>query len=329
MSGILDSKSRVLDTIVTLEGRRQIADGKLKIEYVSFSDAITFYEADVVSGSSDASARLSFEQCHLPQDQITFEGDDSGLLQPFKGSATNVSDGKLFEYTFNVATSSIITGSSEGISSLSGTAFAEAASGLLSTSNDSFRKLRVISTFDSVFDDDGFDAGNRSITFQITDSGPIERRESFSANVNHLESIFNDSRVSKLDNFSYLPPLNRVDDNSIDKSNVLSTKQKQLGTYKPWGRTQQLSGAQLEHELRSYERRGYCKTIVFDPTSRDNRLLGQFFEINHDVLRKLDIIDFGQYNHKGSLRHAFFIGRLFVDDNDSHTFVHMFTLVFG
>jgi hypothetical protein len=71
--GILDSKSRILDTILTLEGRRQIADGKLKVEWVSLSDSFTFYESDLVSGSTDATQRLFFEASHSPQDQITFE----------------------------------------------------------------------------------------------------------------------------------------------------------------------------------------------------------------------------------------------------------------
>ena len=87
MSGILDSKSRVLDTIVTSLGRQQIADGKLNIRYVSFTDALTFYKADLVSGTQDATRRIYLESCNLPQDQITFEADDCGKIMPF-GNAT-------------------------------------------------------------------------------------------------------------------------------------------------------------------------------------------------------------------------------------------------
>jgi hypothetical protein len=83
MSGILDNKSRVLDTILTNEGKRQIARGDLKVEYISYSDVGTYYAKDLISGSADASSRLYFEQCSLPQDQITFEADDSGNIKPF------------------------------------------------------------------------------------------------------------------------------------------------------------------------------------------------------------------------------------------------------
>ena len=44
MAGILDNKERIIDSIVTLEGRRQVIGGKLKVEFASFSDRYTFYQ---------------------------------------------------------------------------------------------------------------------------------------------------------------------------------------------------------------------------------------------------------------------------------------------
>ena len=134
MSGILDNKTRIMDTIVTLEGRRQMADGKLRIEYVSFTDSTTFYDPDVVSGSSDVTTRLYFEQCHLPQDQITFEADDSGKLKPFKnvqGIATAPS-GKIYtNYS-----------SSINFDYLTGSQFASTAGSLLNSSINNFKNLQ-------------------------------------------------------------------------------------------------------------------------------------------------------------------------------------------
>ena len=51
MAGILDNKNRIMDTIITTSGRRQISSGRLRVEYASFTDGGTFYEADEVSGS--------------------------------------------------------------------------------------------------------------------------------------------------------------------------------------------------------------------------------------------------------------------------------------
>ena len=45
MAGILNSKTRILDTILTLEGRRQLADGDFQVKYVSFTDGSSFYQA--------------------------------------------------------------------------------------------------------------------------------------------------------------------------------------------------------------------------------------------------------------------------------------------
>ena len=79
MAGILDSKTRMIDAVVTQIGRQQIASGMLRVEYASFTDAYAYYEADAVSGSSDATSRVYFEAAgDRRQDFVTFETDDSG-----------------------------------------------------------------------------------------------------------------------------------------------------------------------------------------------------------------------------------------------------------
>ena len=84
MAGILDNKTRILDTIVTELGRRQISSGKMKIEYATLTDASAYYEFDPVSGSSDATRRIYFEAPgKRKQDLITFETDDGGKLLGF------------------------------------------------------------------------------------------------------------------------------------------------------------------------------------------------------------------------------------------------------
>lgn len=329
MSGILDNKSRVIDTIVTLEGRRQIAAGKMRIEYVSFTDAATFYEADAVSGSTDATNRTYLEQCNLPQDQITFEADDSGRLLPFRNSeGISLRDGRILGYTFDATMSLVLTGASEGVTFLTGSEFASTAESLLASSTDNFQKLRLLGTRDPVFEDDGFGVGNRNITFTITNEKPLKDDEDQIAHVNHLESLFNDTRLSKVKNFKYLPPINKRKEGTA--KDVL-TKDQLLGSYAPWGRSsnKELTGKQLDEELTYVERNGYERTITFDPTSRFNRLMCQFFEVNRDTIKKLDVIDFGKYVVDDALKHAFFIGKILVDDNGSQTFIHLFTLVFG
>lgn len=332
MSGILDSKSRVLDTIVTLEGRRQIANAKLKVEYVSFTDNATYYRADIQSGSADATTRIYLEQCHLPQDQIALEADDSGRLQPFRnGSGITMKDGQILDYSFNALTASVLTGSNQGMRILRGDEFASTAETLLASSADNFTKLQLIGTKDPIFEDDGFGVGNKKLEFTIHNDRPLPDPTHHVAHLNHMESLFQDVRLSKVINFKYLPPVNKVDDHSIDKRDHRNTWHHQLGNYPPWGRTHLhgLTPNQLETELHHYEQMRYVKTITFEPTSMKNRLMCQFFEVHFSVMKKLDVIDYGHYTYHGQRKHAFFAGKVMTDENGSHTFIHLFTLVFG
>lgn len=332
MSGILDNKSRVMDTIVTLEGRRQIANAKLKIEYVSFTDTATYYKADIASGSADATVRIYLEQCHLPQDQITLEADDSGRLAPFNNAdGITTKDGQILGYSFNALTASTLTGSNQGMRILRGDEFASQAEVLLASSIDNFSKLRLIGTKDKIFEDDGFGMGNKKIEFIIHDDKPLPDATTHAAHINYLESLFQDVRLSRVVNFKYLPPINKLDDVAVDKRDYRLTGAHQLGYYKPWGRshTQGLSPWQLEHELEYYAQMGCAKTIQFDPTSMKNHLVGQFFEVHFNVMKKLDIIDYGYYTWQGTRKHAFFAGKVMNDENGTHTFIHLFTLVFG
>lgn len=334
MSGILDNKTRVLDAIVTLEGRRQLAAGDLRVEFVSFTDSGTRYAADVVSGSADATTRIFLEACHLPQDQITFEADDSGRLKPFKNQeGTQIKDGQVLAYSFTAPTSVLVTGSLENVRILKGDEFTSTAGTLLASTLDNFKKLQLIATHDRVFEDDGFGLGTSEIEFMINNNRPISNPGRFAAHIDQVESLFNDVRLSNIKNFKFLPPTNKIVKNTVDKSDHRQTSQYQLGHYKPWGRTnvKPLTYDQIKHELGFYEQQGYCRTINIDPTSRDNRIVAQFFEKTYNQLVKLDVIDYGRLrteNPEAPIAHVFFIGRLMTDENNTNTFIHLFTLVF-
>lgn len=100
MAGILDNKKRIMDTIVTQEGRRQLTSGNFKIKYASFTDGNTFYEEDLAVGSTDATIRIPFEAVNKFQDNIVFETDDSGNLLHFQGSEVELNaDGSIVSMT--------------------------------------------------------------------------------------------------------------------------------------------------------------------------------------------------------------------------------------
>ena len=329
MSGILDSKTRVLDTIVTLEGRRQIAQGKLRIAHVSFTDGAAFYAADVASGSADATSRVYLEAADLPQDQIVFESDDSGRLVPFRSAAsTQIRAGQLITYAPTIGSSGTI----EQMQLLSGTNAHDGAGVILDSSISSFQRQLLISTHDPLFEDDGFGVGPSTVSFAITDNGPIKKIAAQGAHVDQLESLFQDPRLSQLPNFKYLPPINSIPPGSdIDKKDPKQTASRALGDYAPWSRVSSLTYQALKGELTAIAKAGGCRVITFDPTPRINRLVSQFFERTPVGIRKLDVIDFGiHHTDDGNFptAHVFFAGRLMTDSVGTNTFVHLFTLVF-
>jgi len=316
MSGILDSKSRVVDALVTLEGRRQVVQGKLRIVGASFTDAGAHYAADAASGSVDASTRFYFEACDLPQDQIVFEADDSGMLVPFRSAGEHqLRAGQVL--TYQVSSESV-----EQMRVVSGSGLEQAAADVLDSSLTSFRRQMILSTRDRLFEDDGFVLGPETATFVLDDRGPIADPESFTAEPDALDGLFQDPRLSHLPNFRFLPPVNAGHDGRPGTS---------LGAYKPWGRTRPLTYQALSRELASVEARGGCRTFSFDPTTRTNSVVGQLFERTSTGLRKLDVIDFGVHptgRPSSPTAHVFFAGRLIEDASGTHTFVHVFTLVF-
>ena len=319
MSGILDNKTRIMDTIVTLEGRRQMADGKLRIEYVSFTDSTTFYDPDTVSGSADVTTRLYFEQCHLPQDQITFEADDSGKLKPFKNvNGINASPaGKIYEnYSSSIS-----------FDYLSGSAFASTAGSLLASSVDNFKNLQVLGSKDYIFEDEGFEIGPSLINFGLGHESPVASNKQVRS-LTELPSLFNDKHLSRVKNFKYLPPINKIEDKSLDRTNSNVIEQNKIGSYENLHLEGEYTPANLENDLSKFKNEGFRNLVKFEPTSLSNSIVAQVFEINGSDVKKLDIIDYGNYQYQGMNRRAFFVGKVLVDDNDCQTFVKMFTLVF-
>jgi len=327
MSGILDNRTRIMDTIVTLEGRRQMADGKLRIEYVSFTDNSTFYDPDVVSGSADATNRLYFEQCHLPQDQITFESDDSGKLKPFKNSKNvNVSSsGKIY------------VSSSTNIKFLTGTEFTSTAEGLVVSSISNFNNLQVIGTKDYVFENEGFELGPSDINYIVNysiENNQEKLKTEFDKNfvenrsLEEFPSLFNSKWLENVINFKYLPPINKSNQ-SVDKSNPSFLDSNKIGNYQNLkSNSKKYDHVLIEKDLENLEKKGYKKSIIFDPTSMNNNLVSQFLEISNVEMHKLDVIDYGTYINNGKSRHMFFVGKIKTDADDSQCFINLFTIVF-
>lgn len=320
MSGILDNKSRIMDTIVTLEGRRQMAEGKLRIEYVSFTDNAAFYDPDVVSGSADATNRLYFEQCQLPQDQIVFEADDSGKIKPFNSvNNIKISAGQIYQSN----------NFSNEVTFLTGSEFASSSEKLLASSIANFKNLQILNTRDFVFENEGFKIGPSNIEFFLNDDFPIKVSD-WKRNLNGFPSIFYDKDFSHSKNFKYLPPINKIDNLALDKTSEAIINKNKIGNYQDFreSKNRNYDFASLKKDLSNVASNGFIKSISFDPTSLSNRIVSQVFEIDEAEMKKLDVVEFGTYLDDGVSKQVFFIGKVLTDDFGCQTFLKIFTLVF-
>lgn len=319
MAGILNAKERIFDSIITQEGRAQIAIGKLKAEYYSFSDSGAIYQLDtIISGGLDTTYRLCLESTNLPQDMITLEADDSGkLIGKFPGQANE---------QIIVSNGQILSGANRQEQvPVSGSQFNSLAGILLDSSIDNFKKLQILSSPDPIDEKyNEFIVNPKKIEFKITNTNlPIEDHGIESISINEVESLFQDKRLSHLPNFQFLPPVNRA--------KIGATEKNSLGDYVNVNQTPILSYEDLDLEIKNSRNKGYSQNIFFTETSRGNNLLCQFFEISNGQMIKLDVIDFGLFpgENEQTTRHVFFVGKIFIDNNGSSTFVNIFTLIFS
>jgi hypothetical protein len=338
--GFLDARTRIFDTIITLQGRKQIASGKLKAEFYSFTDIGAFYTQDTsISGAQDGTRRLYLEASSLPQDMITFESDDAGKLVNFRASNVLVRNGQIL----TEVTSGVDLSGSVGrvFLPVQDNVFSSMANTLLSSSMDAYSNNYIIGSPDA-FDENitSFLIGNNNINFTISDTSPIARNEYQTANIEHIDGLFVDSKLSHLPNFQYLPPINkyRLGDNTVSL----------LGYYPNLNQRRQLTFSDVENYVEEATRRGFSSEIVFEETSKVNNLVCQMFEVGDNEIVKLDVIDFGLFNLAGQdislsertrqnkdprkaptlSKHVFFVGKVFTDSHGVNKFVNLFTIIF-
>lgn len=332
MAGILDQKSRIFDSLVTQEGRRQLAEGNFRAEFYSFGDSSAAYALSdtYVSGTGnraeDIATAFTLEACNLPQDHVTFEADDSGRifvreLRPVGNTTIRVVNGEFFSGSRTTSLEPVTRQSQ----------FASLTDGLMSSSLDNFQKLSILGS-PQVYrstDQKNFTLNTGFISFDVTDNAPVPSQRAGgmqTGNINHIESLFADKRLSHVPNFKYLPPINKV-----QTTQGITTPRTPIGNWEPVGQQPIQTFEELyRDEIEPAERLGFSQLIHFPQTSKENRLFAQFFEVAGNRLTKLDIIDFGSFAAAdGKNKRVFFAGKVYTDDTGSDTFVSMFTLIFS
>lgn len=326
MAGILNKKERMLDMIVTHEGRRQAAQGQLKIAYATFTDMHTFYRA---SGSFDiaeaADDRLFFEATNRIQDVVVPELEPGNSLRPFRAGDFIV-DGH------TMASGSFKVGFVHRPNVLTGSQIVDADSSLLNSLAQHFQDQRILRTSDPFSDTTDLVLSHDEATFRIEPLTPYRRvfgvvyaaSGKYTRSVADLDavpSLFMDKRFAHFPNFDYLPPVN------------LPPPEKDMG--EPLGNYLKLNepADQTYQDILESLNKNLAQStnIEFVDTSRDNNLACQMFEFSKDGVEKLSIVDAGEFEDGDPIspgKQVYHVGKILRDASGAENFINIFTLVF-
>ncbi len=313
MAGILDSKQRVMDILITDEGKRQASMGELRIHYATFTDRHAFYREEPGTDRivDDATARIYFECGSRQQDQIVIETLETGGLKTFKTSDFDL-DGT------NIASGSLSQAADVVNVFLTGSQFTGKANEIITDVTKNFTDQQILGQNDPFADTSGFEISPEKVMFTVSDSSPIREDGIKVATLDSVESLFQDRRLSHRPNFKYLPPRNLP-----KMGQKFGTP---VGNYVNWNQKKILTIQDLMAEL---EGRDYVD-VEFTETSRDNNLMMQPFEFRPDGIQKLAIIDFGEFDDEDPYspgKRVFFLGKILKDSYGASTFVNLFTVI--
>ena len=331
MAGILDPKTRFVDFIFTEEGKRQASQSELNIAFASFTDRHTYYE---LSGTNepdvaeDASGRIYFEASSRFQDRIVVETDNRGQIVRFRSKDFDVDEDTVI--TGSYTRSANLNDASASTIVLTGSSVSQNADNIVASIADNFSDLRIISSQDNFSNRKGFELSHDDYVFSITDDRPFNYLDasgepnsaltSDRANIDTIEKIYEDQKFKHLPNYTFLPPVN----SPARGTNVRAS----MGDYLSFNQEPILSLNSLEERLSNKE----VVEITFPRTSRDNNLIAQVFEFNERTMKKLAIVDFGEFQDEDPLspgKRVFFLGKFVNEPNKGiATFINIFTVVF-
>ena len=300
MAGILNNKQRIMDAIFTVDGRRQMAAGTIKLSFVSFTDEGMFYDSDDGETARDLfnPGMITLEAVSLPKDVIIPEAGDDGMF-----SLSLIDNSKIVNGRQIVSGSNIFQSGSQN--SYSGSLSA------MSTAVQHFDWNQIIATIDSAPEDKKQFSLQKTVAELTT-----EFRSYRSATINQLRPMIFDNSLNHMANLKYMPPEYEENGQTLPLGNyskLTGEEHKTFDTFQINELFSSISGAQIK----------------FSSTSEANNLLGQCFEIRDDGITKLVAIDYGEFREgPGFTARVFYLGKIIRDAAGTPKFVRLFTLVF-
>lgn len=308
MAGILNPKERVLDFVLTEEGKKQLPFGKLEFEYATYTDLHTFYEGtDGIA--NEASGRVMLAAYSRQQDRITPTTFEDGRLQPFGvGDLSFISDGP-----FTIITSGSIT--SVGTSTAaSDPVYFDA---LVQGSIDNFADNRVLGESDEFSTNESFETVPSDVGFRV--ARPFSKSR-FSADITAYEAFFTDRRFSDKLNYQYLAP--RAADGRNAFNFTLPDPRTTAG--------EDPSKVDREGPIESLTRSPQAREVSINGPTLGPDMIAQVFEkADNGAIAKLSTVSIGRTtNGAGETVELFQAGKVIVDEVGLDRFVAIFTFGF-
>ena len=348
MAGILNKKTRFVDLVVTQEGKRQMASGKLRAEYASLSDASVAYEDSMTA--ADVRTKIYFQTMEKPENVIVLEKDDSGQLIDYDFSPKQSIVGD------NIFSKEGSTKNLHALKLATGSQFTSLSEELPSSFLRHFKNHQIVGTkIDN--ENNEFEVDKEQLYFAISNTVPFPngpKKETI--NVNQAESFLFDAKLTHLDNFLYLPPEN-VDGTSYgvyqDLRNMTRETWEDIKKDLGFKHFEEIENFKNENNDMRIDKSGDYKVfnrkkllptsidllkqynvVNFEKTSNDNNLLMQIFESDpgRAKLKKLDIINAGVFYEEDDVnkryeKQVFYAGKIYFDDYNSPTFINIFTII--
>jgi len=286
--GILDHNTRIVDAILTTEGRRQLSGGGIDIAFYAFEDSDVIYDKASDLSLADASEKFACEATQKQQDTITAPSDESGALLASIASSLVISGGNAFIASGSTLTPATQDDHDDIVVSIDPT--------------DALRFQSLLQTVDS-FEDNEFDVAPASVEFTLSDSDPLSRREQ-TQEINDSDPLYADPLLSHILNFAYLPPV---------------ANGKAQGGYEPIGPVTPVTATEHVRALRDTNK----IDVFMAPRPLENRIAVQLFQLSSGKIAKLHAVDCG---YAGSSRVVFY-GRVMRNSNNALVFLRLFTLL--
>ena len=296
MSGVLDSKNRVMDVILTEIGRDQMNRGEFEVSFVSFSDKGAEYIDDGSGVAADITDRLYFESFSSPSDEIVPEISNEGdfVLTKKISPTLTVNNGVLFEKT------------STGYAKVD--AFANIGS-FTNILPGRFRSLQIVRSYNDIAD---FDVSATAVKLNVgTDVKTLQD------NVDLIKPMIVDPRFTGSVNTMYLPP--------VTVNGGQETPMRAFNRFGPEN-TENNVLTEIQNKSKGTAR---IELGTFD-TFEEYNILGQAFMKKDQTVKKYIVVDAGEFlNEKKEISaQVYHLGFIFKDENGTSKFSRAFSLVF-